>query len=402
MHRLFALSSLCVAYILLCTSAASACSIIAPWEGNFKGVQKEWTDVPGVENTRPVAIEGVGSTAWPATEFERLLDEADSVFLAKVKLEKLEHVPSLYEDLSQSRAIFETLKTLKGEDRKAYEYTDSRNTLRLVVDFDKSSPEWQRQKPALDAMTQAQISRHSTDFWYWDHMVHRQPEITAPHAITSCGPGKVPAISSNFTYLVAISGVSVTLVEPVSGVEDPLVKAAITRLETPTQRASREITFKNFADNFRSATIVEIKACSRWLKGKDKDPYYKVEDRYDVRQRKGDVTFSVVEQRKKEGASSSRLEYTLEVWPIIFDYFDLDKDKISCRDGQEILVLDRENSTHPQTHWQTLEPYVPTRFARIENGKVLLQDIKTNYYFSDTEDPDIETIMDLFPENKHP
>lgn len=387
-------------YSLIYISPTFACSVIRPWEGNFKGIQQYWTYVPGVENPQPIKKPGVGSTGWPASQFERLLDEADTVFLANVRVEPLEHIASPYEDLTLSRAVFESLTTLKGERRKSYEYLNGIGSLKLVVDFERSEAIWNQQRAGLEAMIKHQIGRHSSDFWFWDHMVHRRPTITAPYELTSCGPGQIPAIIPGFTYLVAIEGGHMTLVEPVSGTEDPLVEATIKRLETPTQRASKAILFEDFADNFGTATVVRIDACSRWLKGKRKDDYYDVEDRYGVLSREGDVTFSILENRTKENASLWRLEYTLEAWPIMFDYFDMDKHKISCRGDQEILLLDRGDQPHFSNHWETLDPFVSTRFARIENGTVLLEDIKTNYFFSDTENPTIEAVLNLFPEKQ--
>ena len=366
MKRIFRTCFLLAVSLLIFISPAFACSIIAPWEGNFKGIQEGWTYVPGVENPKPIKRPGVASTGWPASQFERFLDKADTVFLASVRIEPLEHVPTRYKGLTLSRAVFDNFKTLKGERRKSYEYGDTRGNLKLVVDFDRSAPIWGQQRAGLEAMIKHQIDRHSSDFWFWDHMVHRQPEIAAPYALTSCGPDREPAIVPGFTYLVAIEGHEITLAEPVSGTQDPLVKATIKRLETPTQRASREINFKEFANNFGAVAIVKIETCSRWLKGKGKDPYYNIENRYAVRRRKGDLTFSVVEKREKEGASFWRLEYTLEEWPKIIDYFDMDKNKISCSGGQEILLLDRGDSPYYPDIWPTLDPDVPARFARIK------------------------------------
>ena len=118
MKRIFRTCFLLAVSLLIFISPAFACSIIAPWEGNFKGIQEGWTYVPGVENPQPIKRPGVASTGWPASQFERILDEADTVFLANVRLEPLEHVSSLYKDLTLSRAVFESLKTLKGESRK--------------------------------------------------------------------------------------------------------------------------------------------------------------------------------------------------------------------------------------------------------------------------------------------
>ena len=108
MKRIFRTCFLLAVSLLIFISPAFACRIVVPWEGNFKGIQEGWTYVPGVENPQPIKRPGVASTGWPASQFERILDEADTVFLANVRLEPLEHVSSLYKDLSLSRAVFES------------------------------------------------------------------------------------------------------------------------------------------------------------------------------------------------------------------------------------------------------------------------------------------------------
>jgi len=259
---------------------SNACVITPRWEGNFASIAQGWTYIRGLENPNPIEVSGVGSNAWPATQFEQLLDKADTVFLATSRIESLEYVSTKYSDLTLSRALIIPTETLKGEAHSAYEYTTKRGDLQLVVDFERSKQNWRAIKPFFTANIQAQIERHNSDFWFWDSMVYDASSITPPYSLTSCPSGKISALAEDTTYLVIISGQSPTLIEPVSGPLDPLVMASRKRLSSPTNRASKEISFKDFASKFDEAAIIRLDECPTDILSTPDDPYYKIERRY--------------------------------------------------------------------------------------------------------------------------
>jgi len=230
-------------------------------------------------------------------------------------------------------------------------------------------------------------------------MVFRAPSITAPEILTSCGPERVSAISENLLYLVVIGDYGVEIIEPLTLSSKAFIEAVKRRIDTPTQRASKTISFLDFASKFGAATVVEMKFCSRWLRNNVEGKYYQVEDRFEVRQRRTDVRFDIIDMREKTKDSNWWLEYTLEIWPIIFDYFNMSTEEISCSGDQKFLLLQRtldDEFDWRRWHETAKFPRVPTRFARIYDGEVVISDMKTNYIFSDTKNVSLNDVMDLF------
>ena len=362
-------------------SSAQACSYAFKPSAayNYSGLNLTYVNTSGYVN--PEATKPQLRSYLLKSEFEDIIDDSSSIFIAKVKRKPLNSIGG--NDREYDRFIFNVEKTLKGNKYKKVEYTDSEGRIVPGLSKQEFNEELSRNYNQFLIEIEQQLNNHR-EFRFWDNPQFFKNEMFDEVLRgTSCGPNPTPILAENQLYLVIANGATFSerfIVEPISGKDDPFYQYVIDRVEKPFDRTGPKTTHKKFLKEMDFVKVVEIKSCSKEIIEKasadEWKPYLapgpsfspkRIFDRH--------IQYKIISDIHGDFSSDFQKELE-ENYPSLFEYFRSKKSKVDCKFGEQFLVY----GLYPEEELSIFETYrTPIyRYARIKGGKVISDDIKTN------------------------
>jgi len=233
-------------------------------------------------------------------------------------------------------------------------------------------------------------------FTFWDAPEIANVTMVDVTQMTSCGPIYIPAYDFNRHYLVGLNKNGATVfAEPLKDETDSLVEA--TKRFVETRRLAPDLPHGDFFSEMETRDIVEIQSCSLELQNRNATsqnwlPY----DEASIRGFSSNFEFPEDIKFKRIGKSSETSVDTQKLsknYPALLEYFDNDKSKVECRPGEQFAIYADKDQYAAPTHFAFF-PIIPEyRYARVQDGKIRLDDIRTNYTLTGTENISIEEFL---------
>lgn len=379
---------LAASLVLASTTTANACSYYLAPNFNFQYETLE----QGKMNTR---------WGWSEKRSEkpltRLLSNLDILMIARPAEDQiLTDLPDTWwssseDDREYRRIRWDALRYIKGDSSTPLYVRDlkgkispilSQGTETIASESRANMSQSLARKNFIEAIESRVSNRNS--FAFWDAPVLKNTNMVDVTRFTSCGEVPVPAYDFSRYYLVGLDSKGATaFAEPLSDENDPLV-AGPERVVASGQ-FSPDMPIENFLTEMESRDVVEIQSCGLDLQNRNATsetwiPY--TDDNSSGAFNTSQFEYGQEIKFSRVGASTETdidIEELSKNYPALLEYFGKDKSKVICRAGEQFAVYGDTDIFDEPTHFASPHIIPKYRFARIENGNVRVDDIRTNY-----------------------
>lgn len=329
-----------------------------------------------------------------------LFAKLDTLVIAKPAEDSIvSEAPSVwyrdYDDREYRRIRWDVIETIKGDPIEPLYVRDLKAkisaTLSQTVETNADKAAYGRsQSQARETFIEDVEKRieNRNSFAFWDAPEIANVTMVDVTQMTSCGPIYIQAYDFNRHYLVGLNKNGGTVfAEPLKDETDSLVEAAKRFVETG--RLTSDLPHGAFFSEMETRDIVEVKSCSLELQNRNATsqdwlPY----DEANLHEFWPNFEFPEDIKFKRIGKPSETSVDTQELsknYPALLEYFDNDKSKVECRPGEQFAIYADKDQYAAPTHFAVF-PIIPEyRFARIQDGKIRLDDIRTNYTITGDE-----------------
>ena len=386
---------LCVLGAALWATSAQACTLSAFYNYNYNDIDVSPINAEGYSDS----VDPNQANRKPVTSFERLLFQADSIHISRVKLEPVSKSGEKWENTAFAHATFVPESVLKGANFPAFEYFSDETEIQLVVDVANSQGKWPTVAKKLTTQTAIRINQHENSFSFWDQIPIRSPTIISPEHKPICSPVAFNTLVPDQLYLVVESRGVTELIEPIRDHEDQLVLSVQRFLSGVQENARKEISPEDYFANMAGIVEFRIQDCPSEILTQT--------DRYN-----SSPLNRVSSPAAQLGIQSLRTQF--EKSPIdaahlkehdgaLFAYYYNSEDKIKCEPNQKFLAFwkepehELERINYDFDIGRSRTP--PMRFARIEGDNLLIKDIKTNYILNADDPVTVDQVFSWVADN---
>ena len=319
------------------------------------------------------------------TRFEGEVDDADWIGLATFRLLPIESNGRDTEMAPLARAVIEPIEVMRGISKDVAEWTDNDgSSVVLVADTLRGADSWSTALGSPADQTAWRLAAQAFSVSCWDVLPKGVPVSNWPGSVrNSCSDLKVPVIVEDQTYLVMRRSGNVRIVEPVTGPEAQLVSFVRKRIESKANRIGADLTAEAFFRAVDAAIVLESGPCSEALINAKADLSV-LSDKGSAPVRSDPAALTLQPVTPPFGAKQADLALWQIHWASLLDYFAQTSgqtDAISCGSGQRFLMFYMSSAPAPESAAPGLtsrgDTYLP-RFARIEDGRVRIEDILTD------------------------
>lgn len=362
MH-IFRISLSAIASLLAGANSALACSFLPYEVYDYSPLEIVFTYDRNYQN--PEHQDSVLESYREQTLFQQTISSATSIHISTVDLTKVE----IDEGYALWQPRFIPKEVLKGPHLASFPYLSGYGKSQLVLNRDEMPH------------VQSQGIAKPRDLWFWDSFPTKISTGGDSRNITSCGPKPLPLLSENSLYLIVQEREHVSKIIPIEGTDDKLVAVIKSYLEGDHNVLRPKIEARSFLSAFEAVAVVKVSQCSDELK----------EHMQNGNVDNSPVAFRGIEPKPAKidvlrmtaiSDEKDRKGKLIENWRSLWSYFENTQVSIDCSGQQTYLVLwmpEMEmNPTSPLGIY--LNGHLPPwRYARITDGIVNLEDVKTNY-----------------------
>jgi len=386
-------------------SIASACSIIVEnreGEFDYAHLSNEFIFEEDVKFTDEGALAARNAAK---SKIGHSVQISKSIYLVKPVFVPVDMKTEYFGDIELGIVKFEIVEIFKGEKKAEFYLMSDSRSLSLVPNPEKFTGETKKEYESFKKLSRDRHKHHQA-FEFWDTQLLVKPEMAFPPHHNSCSVTMISnfVFGDNYLFIGDLNSPKFWNIEPVSGIEDPLVQKVVQQIQTG-KWVKQSISPQDYFSQIDYSAPVTLSNCPSGVRREKDINWWDPFTKYSFRTQKTDKNIKPFKSMRGQDVRPDVLEKVNNDWPGIFVYYpDTDKKGVTCKGRENYLVFGYgwyhegkpQLSRHPEL-WRETKSNI--RYAKIVNGEVLLSSIKTQYAFKGPERIPLETVLSWIPKS---